>query len=134
MNNAPGDGPAHELHDSTPGLYVLAHGWTAGVLRNSYRRTSVYAGKVWRAGPLDFTVGAITGYQYRHVSGRSACPYDQQGDEYSHLHARCWSEVGTTRAVLRPLVAASYAVPLPTLQPRLTLLRKGLHLSIERAL
>lgn len=51
------------------GLYArTADGWTAGVYRNTLRRTSVYAGYTFEHGPLALTVGAITGYQKKSVA------------------------------------------------------------------
>lgn len=56
---------------ANPGLYLKRDdGLTAGVLRNSYGRTSVYAGWTLETadGRLALTVGAITGYPARSVS------------------------------------------------------------------
>lgn len=54
------------FNNSNPGIYVrAANGFTAGVLRNSYRRTSAYAGWTWETKgrvTAALTVGAITGY------------------------------------------------------------------------
>jgi hypothetical protein len=46
----------------------------------------------------------------------------------------CTLTRGSTDAVLRPLVAASYQFDLGAVKPRLTMLGKGLHLSLEYAL
>lgn len=59
------DLPAYS--NANPGIYVrTAEGWTAGVYRNSLRRTSVYAGRTFgtdvRGFELALTVGAISGY------------------------------------------------------------------------
>lgn len=57
-----------EWSDFNPGIYARwSNGFTAGTLRNSERRQSVYAGWTWE-GPRHWTVrpaltvGAITGY------------------------------------------------------------------------
>lgn len=49
-----------------PGVYVVSpEGWTAGVLRNSERRTSVYGGMTFETADRRWalTVGGITGYR-----------------------------------------------------------------------
>lgn len=47
----------------TPGAYVVdTEGCTAGVLRNSHGRLSLYAGQTWEAGRWGFSLVAITGY------------------------------------------------------------------------
>lgn len=109
-----------KLRNNTPGLYVRSDDYTLGSVRNSYGRWSWYAGRTWHAGGLDFTVGAITGYQYRTQAG--AC---------GKYHRPCQVVNGETNAVLRPLVAASYVFGTGPVRPRLSLLGKGLHLSVE---
>jgi hypothetical protein len=108
------------MSNNTPGIYAIADGYTAGYVKNSLGRPSWYAGKIWSAGGLDFTVGAITGYQKQLSTGKCG----------KH-HKTCVIETGSTNAVLRPLVTASYQWDAGPLKPRLTLLGKGLHLSIE---
>lgn len=52
------------LNDANPGIYLRdASGWTAGAYYNSQRRTSVYFGKTWQAGPWALTAGGVTGYR-----------------------------------------------------------------------
>jgi hypothetical protein len=111
------------LSNNTPGVYVIADSYTAGYVRNSFGRPSWYAGKVFAAGPIDFTIGAITGYQKRISVGRC-----------TKKHGPCEIETGHTNAVLRPLVTASYKFDLGPVSPRLTLLGKGVHFSMEYAL
>lgn len=50
-----------------PGIYAVTQdGWTAGVYRNSWKRTSVYAGRALFGHREGFalTVGAISGYSH----------------------------------------------------------------------
>jgi hypothetical protein len=55
--------PAKNYNNSNPGIYYRnAEGWTAGVYRNSLRKTSVYAGYTWKFGVLDVTTAGVTGY------------------------------------------------------------------------
>lgn len=54
---------AERLRESNPGAYLKCPGGTtAGTLRNSYGRQSVYLGHTFERGALSLTVGAITGY------------------------------------------------------------------------
>jgi hypothetical protein len=60
----------HALQAENPGIYMRApDGATAGVLRNSYGRTSVYGGWTFETEDQRFalTVGAITGYPAKRV-------------------------------------------------------------------
>lgn len=55
--------PAKNYNNSNPGIYYRgAEGWTAGIYRNSLRKTSVYAGYTWKFGVLDVTTAGVTGY------------------------------------------------------------------------
>lgn len=121
--------------DHTPGLYLRTeNGWTAGIARNSLGRASVYLAQTIETadGRFALTVGAITSYQYRNVYGQQACRKGYQsvpGNECVWRH-------GATNAVLRPLVAPSWAIHeaapyLGGAVPRLVLLGKGLNISIE---
>lgn len=97
---------------ANPGLYVKRDdGLTAGLLRNSYGRASVYAGWTLETadGRLAVTVGAITGYPARDVSRwwRPAC-------------ACRWPRAGGARLSVLP-------------KPPQTGAAAALHLSIERA-
>lgn len=50
-------------NETNPGLYArFCGGFTAGVYKNSYKDTSFYAGYTVSVGPVDVTMGAITGY------------------------------------------------------------------------
>ena len=120
--------------DSTPGLYVRSDsGLTAGIARNSLRRTSVYVAQTWTTsdGRWSLTVGAITGYQYRTVRGQHAC-----GEGQTHFPAApCEFKHGKTNAVLRPLIAPSIALPaIGGISPRVVLLGKGVNVSLEMPL
>jgi hypothetical protein len=62
--------PDHGQNNTNPGIYAIVDGWAAGVYRNSYKRTSAYFGYVVNAwGPIDITVGAVTGYKKDPVTG-----------------------------------------------------------------
>lgn len=120
--------------DSTPGLYVRTEsGLTAGIVRNSLRRTSVYLAQTWTTedGRWSLTVGAITGYQYRTVRGQRAC-----SEGFTHFPtAPCEYEHGKTNAALRPLIAPSVALPaIGGVTPRVALLGKGVSFAVEMPL
>lgn len=56
-------------NNANPGVYVrLENGLTAGAYRNSFRKTSVYAGWTWQADIAGFrpaiTAGLISGYRH----------------------------------------------------------------------
>lgn len=51
-----------DYNEFNPGVYALCDGWTAGAYHNSERRVSVYAGRTFDVGPVDVTLGAVTGY------------------------------------------------------------------------
>lgn len=123
--------PALRNTDRTPGLYIRADsGLTAGIVRNSLRRTSVYLGQTWSTddGRWSLTVGAISGYQYRLVRGQRAC-----FEGFTHFPtAPCEFSHGKTSAVLRPLIAPSVALPaIGGVTPRVVLLGKGINVSVE---
>lgn len=132
-----GDGDTPEslrVRDNTPGLYIRTEsGLTAGVVRNSLSRTSFYAGQTWTTdnGRWSLTIGAMTGYQYHNVYGQHACRtgYTSTADN------PCMYRYGKTNAVLRPLIAPSVALPtIVGLTPRVSLLGKGVHFSLEAPL
>jgi hypothetical protein len=59
-----------DLQTLTPGVYLRTEsGFTAGSFRNSYSRSSVYAGWTWQTddGRFALTAGAITGYSAAKV-------------------------------------------------------------------
>jgi len=130
---------ADAVRNDTPGVYVSADSYTLGYVRNSLGRPAFYATKTWPIADtgLDVSVGAITGYRIERVH-TGACGDGPTERRVNVIGNRCWHERGTTHAKfgVRPLVGVSYAFrnlfhdPLPT--PRLTLLGKGLHLSIEK--
>ena len=135
--------PAQTPRDDTPGLYVRTEDFAVGVVRNSYGRWSTYAAVTYSiatpAGPVDFNVGAITGYKRRVVWGESSCTAEERAHA-ARAPARprlCWAAVGNTNALggIMPLLTASYLLPLDLgagTRPRLTWLGKGVHLSIEK--
>lgn len=51
------------------GIYAIYDGWTMGTYRNTLRRTSVYAGYTWSAGPFSLTAGGVTGYKLDPSTG-----------------------------------------------------------------
>jgi hypothetical protein len=56
---------AKKVTDQNYGLYFEHEGWAGGAYRNSFRRTSVWAGRVIDVGPVDVTIGLSTGYEGR---------------------------------------------------------------------
>lgn len=132
------DAPEHlQPRDFTPGVYWRSgSGWTAGVVRNSYSRWSVYGGKTFETadGRFALTVGAVTGYRYETQTGPSACGRKQKHDKHVDPNT-CWWTVGSTNAVLRVLVAPSVAFPeaKPYIGavPRVALLGKAVAITLE---
>lgn len=56
--------PKRDYNNANPGAYVrFGNGLTLGGYYNSERRPSFYAGYTHSFGPVDVTVGAITGYE-----------------------------------------------------------------------
>lgn len=98
----PDSGDEFKYNDSTPGIYVIADGWTAALFRNSYSKPSVFGGytfqKDTKYGIFGATVGAVTGYQYEDHSWVK----DQVRYEYRS---------GFTNAKLLPTAMVSYATP-----------------------
>lgn len=45
------------------GAYAMCDGYTAGIYHNSQRTTSAYVGYTVALGPVDVTLGAVTGYR-----------------------------------------------------------------------
>lgn len=97
-----------------PGVYVrTADGWTGGIYYNTLRRTSIYAGYTWEAGPFALTAGMVSGYQLKNG-------------------------YGVSNAVLTPFISPSVALPrVLGVTPRLSIIpgtratSNVLHLSIE---
>jgi len=106
------------LQNETPGVYVVADDYTVGYVRNSLGHPSWYAGRVFHAGVVDFTLGAITGYQYHQIAGECG-------------GYPCMIKKGNTNAALRPLLTASYQFDFGGIKPRVALLGKALHVSVE---
>lgn len=133
--------PSLRYRDSTPGLYLRSDsGLTAGVVRNSYGRTSFYLGQTWTTSDerWSLTLGAITGYQYRKVSGVHLCM-----PEHKKFNVKpgepCFYNHGKTSALLRPLIAPSWAWVearpyLGGATPRVILLGKALSFAVEMPL
>ena len=121
--------------DSTPGLYIRTEsGLTAGIARNSLRRTSFYLAKTWTTddGRWGLTAGGITGYKYQRHTGQHACMKGLVHSEFS----QCWYEHGASKFAIRPLIAPSWAwiearPYLGGATPRVVLLGKGVNLAIE---
>lgn len=126
--------------DSTPGLYVRSDsGLTAGIARNSLRRTSLYLAQTWEteSGRFAITAGAITGYRNRKVYGQHVCPAGHY--HLPEIGAPCSYRHGTTNAHLRPLIAPSWAwiearQYLGGATPRVVLLGKGISFAVEMPL
>ncbi len=127
--------PALRNTDSTPGLYVRTEsGLTAGIARNSLRRTSVYLAQTWTTDDerWSLSLGAITGYRYRWVTGQHVC----RPGYTSVPNNPCRYQHGKTNAHLRALIAPSWAWVearpyLGGATPRVVLLGKGVNLSVD---
>lgn len=131
---------ALKTNDDTPGLYVKGEDWTAGVVRNSLKRVSFYAGYVWtlptppKYGQLDLTLGAISGYKYEVMHGPQACSREVSAYHREHYGNLCWVKQGKTKETIMPMVAVSYLAPIEVVgvQPRVSLFGKAVTLSVER--
>lgn len=123
-----------EYNNVNPGLYLrTAEGLTLGAYRNSYRRTSVYAGWTFERGPFAFTVGATTGYRKR--SWDQPCP---DGGGTSSIQT-CRITEGETNGYLAPILSPSVRLPaVAGFTPRLSYVpsigagSSVFHLSIEK--
>ena len=129
------DIPELRLNNNTPGVYIRNDDFTVAVFRNSYGRTSVMGAMNWQAGPFDFSVGAATGYQYRTVSiPCSSTLYSHYGMSMPANYTwGCTGTMGTTNAVLKPMVGVAYRVPIEILgvAPRISFMGNALNFSIE---
>lgn len=122
------------VRDFTPGVYGrLDSGLTFGAVRNSLGRASFYVAQTWETDNKRWaiTLGAISGYQYRMVTGPQACVKKQ----HHNNPAGCWYQYGETNAILRPLIAPSVtfpeAEPYIGAVPRIALLGKAVSFSVE---
>ena len=120
--------------NNTPGVYLRTSDWVIGYVRNSYDQSSFYAAAVWQYKGIDLSLGAITGYQYRTLTGSSYCPTGWTEYAKRYYSNECRWRVGTTESYLRPFATLSYKIPIEIsgVSPRVSLLGKGIHLSIER--
>jgi hypothetical protein len=83
--------PQTGQNNANPGIYVMTEDlWTAGIYKNSGRKTTVYAGKGYHLGPIDIGAALATGY-------KREC--NENG---------CW---GFSRWAITPVVTLSYAAP-----------------------
>lgn len=128
--------PGFETRDSTPGIYIrTSSGLTAGLVRNSLGRPSAYLAQTWATDNERWalTLGAMTGYKHKIIRGQHVCR-----DGYTDApESRCEFKHGETNALLRPLIAPSWswieARQYIGATPRVALLGKGVHLSVEAA-
>lgn len=113
--------PARDYQNNVnPGVYVrLDGGATFGIYHNTIRRTSVYAGWTWEAGPLALTAGVVTGYK-RHCDAQGVC-------------------YGSSRHSVMPMLSPSVRLPeIAGYAPRISYIpsigasSSVLHLSVER--
>jgi hypothetical protein len=94
--------PRGEFNNINPGVYArFDGGLTVGAYRNSFRRTSIYAGKTWESGALmagarvALTAGVISGYEHPlllvpslaigHVRLAYVPPAEKAGSHALHL-------------------------------------------------
>ena len=127
---------ALRLENNTPGIYARTDDFMVAVFRNSFGRTSVLGALNYKAGPFDFSIGAATGYQKRAVTiPCSAELFREHGmtppRELPSYGCTGW--MGSTTAVLKPMVAVSYRVPFEVMgvAPRVSFMGNALNLSIE---
>lgn len=93
------------MNNTNPGLYWRGEGGlTAGAYRNSLGRMSLYLGHTLGTGPLQLTLGVVSGYQRKRIDGAEFCP----GVGWTNCHTHAGN-----RAALAPLVAPSLRLPLP---------------------
>lgn len=52
-----------DFNETNLGGYAVCDRWAAGAYRNSERGDSAYVGYTYSLGPVDFVVGAVTGYK-----------------------------------------------------------------------
>lgn len=122
--------PQRTQSNTNPGLYIRKDQWQAGFYRNSYRRTSVYAGYGIPVGPVELMLGAASGYR------RECTPWT---DDSGTPHEGC---TGLSRGALTPLAALSYAPPVSifNVRPRFWLMpgfgkvSSVFHVSVEASL
>lgn len=120
------------LNERNFGLYVRTQDWEAGAYRNSYRRNTLYAGKVWSYGPVSLTLGAAYGYQ------RKWRDCTQQEVAQTGFTDACSKPDTRVKTALMPFVAPSVAIPVGEYAVRLTAVPNLgekpalVHLSFER--
>jgi hypothetical protein len=137
---------AKYTNNENPGVFVRTEsGWTAGIYRNSLKRTSVYGGFTFTTDavailPLSLTVGVVSGYKKRRVEtscaalGISSVPFSDV----------CFHYEGNSRTnaslMLSPSVALPAAQQYIGVVPRLSYIPNigtsrfsVFHLSVEKA-
>jgi hypothetical protein len=130
--------PELQTSNNTPGIYVRNDDFMVAVYRNSWGRNSLLGAFNFKAGPFDFMVGAATGYQYQTVDiPCSPTLYREHGREVPLWLPSygCTGTKGSTGAVLKPMVAVSYAPPIAILglTPRVSFTGSALNVSIEHS-
>lgn len=55
------------LQEFNPGAYIACDRWTGGVYKNSFGRPSIFVGYILPLGPVDITLGFVTGYEKRII-------------------------------------------------------------------
>ena len=93
------------------GLYAeTVDGWAGGFYRNSFDRTTVYAGHSFRWTPpsvpvrLVLTLGVASGYQHERVDAPCATVNSTLGTNYT---GKCWFDRGWSRGALTLMAAPS---------------------------
>jgi hypothetical protein len=124
----------------TPGIYVRADGFTAGIFRNSYAEPSVHVGYTLETEGKTFalTLGATYGYRKKDDKEVSNCPASNLTNCSEAERLRYgWTEPG--KRTLYPLIVPSVRLPVgDAFAARVSLMpyHKGpqaIHLSIERS-
>jgi hypothetical protein len=141
--------PARDGQNNTnTGVYVRdASGLTAGAYVNTQRRTSLYVGQQFDLGPIDVTVGIVSGYQRRCTDTQVQVDTMPAANRPGHIPAppRPVYETrheckGFARGYLTPMVVPSVALPFSVLSvtPRIWFMpsfgkqSSVMHLSAER--
>lgn len=120
------------LNERNIGLYLRSDNWTVGGYRNSYRRTTLYAGYVLDYGPFSVTLGAATGYQRKW---RDCTAEEVQATGFVD---ECRKPDTKVKTALMPVIAPSVALPIGDgWKARLTVVPEEykpalVHLSFER--
>lgn len=118
--------PQHQQNNVNPGLYLRVDDNQVGFYRNSYGRTTVYAGHSFPVGPVELMVGVASGYDKRcsttstdtvHTETEAVHGYGKVTRTYTTTETHTTCE-GFSKHALTPLAAISYVVPVSIFNAR----------------